>query len=149
MKSFIRQVSGVASNPSLCPDLDLQTRIIGFIISFILSALLMTFLVLLYHIICLFTLDEKGIVNIFMVVSDILSGLVLPLPFFPRFFQNIANILPFRYISDFPFRLYVGNIPLSEGLVGIIVQIIWMAILIIVGRILMKKALNKAVIQGG
>jgi len=124
-------------------------RFIIFIISFILSSLLMTFLVLLYHIICLFTLDEKGIVNIFMVVSDILSGLVLPLPFFPTFFQNIANILPFRYISDFPFRLYVGNIPLKEGVIGIVVQIIWMIILIIVGRILMKKALNKAVIQGG
>ena len=84
-----------------------------------------------------------------MVVSDILSGLVLPLPFFPTFFQNIANILPFRYISDFPFRLYVGNIPLKEGVIGIVVQIIWMIILIIIGQILMKKALNKAVIQGG
>ena len=37
MKSFIRQVSGVASNPSLCPDLDLKTRILGFVISFILG----------------------------------------------------------------------------------------------------------------
>ena len=71
-------------------------RFIIFIISFILSSLLMTFLVLLYHIICLFTLDEKGIVNIFMVVSDILSGLVLPLPFFPTFFQNRL----FRRFSD-------------------------------------------------
>ena len=124
-------------------------RFLIFIVSLILSSLLMTALILLYHIICLFTLDEKGIVNIFMVVSDILSGLVLPLPFFPTFFQNIANILPFRYISDFPFRLYVGNIPLKEGVIGIVVQIIWMIILIIVGRILMKKALNKAVIQGG
>jgi len=124
-------------------------RLIIFIFSFILSVLLMTFLVLLYHIICLFTLDEKGIVNIFMVVSDILSGLVLPLPFFPEFFQNIANILPFRYVSDFPFRLYVGNIPLTEGIIGIFVQIIWIIVLVIIGRFLMKKALNKAVIQGG
>lgn len=124
-------------------------RLIIFIISFILSSLLMTFVVLLYHVICLFTLDEKGIVNIFMVVSDILSGLVLPLPFFPLVFQKLANLLPYRYISDFPFRLYVGNIALSEGVVGIFVQIFWIILLMLLGKILMKKALKKAVIQGG
>lgn len=120
-----------------------------FIISMILSSILMTVLVVLYHVICLFTLDEKGVVNIFMVVSDILSGIIIPIPFFPKFMQNISNVLPFRYISDFPFRLYVGNITLNEGLVGIIVQIIWIIILFIIGKLLTKKALKKAVIQGG
>lgn len=124
-------------------------RFIVFIASFILSSFLMTVLILLYHIICLFTLDEKGIVNMFMVISDILSGLVLPIPFFPKYLQNVSNLLPFRYISDFPFRLYVGNITINEGLKGLIIQIIWIIILIIIGRILMKKALKKAVIQGG
>ena len=124
-------------------------RFIVFIASFILSSFLMTVLILLYHIICLFTLDEKGIVNMFMVISDILSGLVLPIPFFPKYLQNVSNLLPFRYISDFPFRLYVGNITINEGLKGLIIQIIWIIILIIIGRILMKKALKKTVIQGG
>ena len=109
----------------------------------------MTFLILLYHIICIFTLDEKGIVNIFMVLSDLLSGLAIPIPFFPKTLQYITNLLPFRYISDFPFRLYVGNITMNEGYIGIIYQIVWIIILVILGRILTKKALKKAVIQGG
>lgn len=125
------------------------TRLAVFLVSFILSSILMTALVLLYHIICLFTLDEKGVVNIFMISSDILSGMVLPIPFFPTFFQNIANVLPFRYISDFPFRFYVGNISMNEGYIGILFQIIWIVGIVILGRILMKKALKKAVIQGG
>ena len=124
-------------------------RLLLFIIAMILSSILMTVLTLLYHVICLFTLDDRGVVNIFMVVSDLLSGLVLPLPFFPDYLQKITNILPFRYITDFPFRLYVGNISINEGLIGIIVQIIWIIILVILGRLLTKKALNKAVIQGG
>lgn len=124
-------------------------RLILFIITMILSAILMTVLVLLYHVICLFTLDEKGVVNIFMVISDILSGLVIPIPFFPDYLRNISNILPFRYISDFPFRLYVGNITINEGFLGIGIQIIWIIILIIIGRLITKKALKKAVIQGG
>ena len=120
-----------------------------FIIAITLSTILMTSLVLLYHVICLFTLDDKGIVNIFMVVSDILSGLILPIPFFPEFLQNISNILPFRYISDFPFRLYVGNISIYDGIIGIFIQIIWIVILVLIGRFITKKALKQAIIQGG
>jgi len=124
-------------------------RFLIFIVSLILSSLLMTALILLYHIICLFTLDEKGIVNIFMVLSDILSGAVLPIPFFPKFLQIISNILPYRYVSDFPFRFYVGNISLNEGIYSIGIQIIWIIILVILGKLLIKKALKKAVVQGG
>lgn len=125
------------------------TRLLIFIPSLILSAFLMVFLVLLYHIICLFTLDEKGVVNILMVVTDILSGLVIPIPFFPDFLQKICNFLPFRYVSDFPFRFYVGNITIQEGLYGLLIQAIWIVILVILGRTLMKIALKKTVVQGG
>ena len=133
-------------------NLNLKTtmlRFILFIISLTFSSILVTVLILLYPIICLFTLDEKGIVNMFMVTSDILSGLVIPIPFFPSYLQKITNILPFRYVSDFPFRLYVGNITINESLISLIIQLIWIIILVILGNIFMKKALKKAVIQGG
>lgn len=142
-------VSSLLPKPyNLDPSVTLPIFLL-FLLTLILSSILMTVLVLLYHVICLLTLDEKGIVNIFMVVSDILSGLVIPIPFFPKYLQNISNLLPFRYISDFPFRLYVGNISINEGLTGILIQIIWIVILIIIGRFITKKALRKAVIQGG
>ena len=84
-----------------------------------------------------------------MVLADILSGLTIPIPFFPLFLQKISNILPFRYISDLPFRVFVGNIGIKEGLISIVFQIIWIIILVLLGKIIMKKALRKAVIQGG
>ena len=115
----------------------------------VLSTILMITLTLLYHVICIYTIDDKGIVNILMVTSDILSGMLLPIPFFPKYLQNISNVLPFRYITDFPFRFYVGNISINEGLIGILIQIIWITILIILGRLITKNALKKAVIQGG
>ena len=40
-KTFYRKISGAASNPSCCPDLDLKTRIIGFILSFIIGIFMM------------------------------------------------------------------------------------------------------------
>ena len=120
-----------------------------FLLAMMLSTILMTVLVLLYHVICLITLDEKGVVNMFMVLSDILSGLIIPVPFFPDYLQKISNVLPFKYITDFPFRLYIGNISTIEGLIGILTQIIWIIILVIFGRLITKKALKKTIIQGG
>ena len=40
-KSLYQTITGVSSNNSLCPDLDLKTRIIGFVISFIVGIFMM------------------------------------------------------------------------------------------------------------
>ena len=109
----------------------------------------MTAIITLYPIISMRTLTEKGIVEIIIALADILSGLVVPIPFFPKYFQAISKVLPFQYVSDLPFRIYVGNISLTEGINGLLIQIIWLLILIITGYILMNKSLKKAVVQGG
>lgn len=125
------------------------SRLLLFIIAMILSNLLMVSIVLFYHVLCLYTIDEKGIVNIFMVSSDVLSGLVIPVPFFPTFLQNISNILPFRYVSDFPFRLFVGMESFNNCLTGYVIQIIWIAILVTSGYLLTRKSLKRVAVQGG
>jgi len=135
-------------NYKLVLNISLPTLIL-FIITLILATFLMTVLVLFFHIMCLYTIDEKGIVNLFMILADILSGTTIPIPFFPDYLKNITNILPFRYICDLPFRFLVGNVPFNDVYIGIIIQIIWIIILFILGKILTTKALKKAVIQGG
>ena len=120
-----------------------------FITTLLTGSLLIIALSTLYPIIALITLNEKGIVNIFMVLSDLLSGLVVPIPFFPLFLKKISKLLPFQYISDLPFRIYVGNISINEGLKGLAIQIIWIIIIITIGYILMKKIMKKVIVQGG
>ena len=85
----------------------------------------------------------------FMVTSDVLSGLTIPVVFFPKYLQKVSNILPFRYVTDFPLRLYVGNIHINEGLIGILMQIIWIILLILLGKLLIRKASKRIVVQGG
>ena len=119
------------------------------ILAIILAGILASILSLLFHIICLFTIDDRGVVNMFMVTSDVLSGLTIPILFFPKYLQKLSNILPFRYITDFPLRLYVGNIHISEGLIGILIQIIWIILLILLGKLLVHKASKRIVVQGG
>lgn len=120
-----------------------------FIVSLVIGTLLMTSIITFYHVITLKELNEQGITNIFMALSDLLSGGVVPIPFFPLFLQKIANILPFRYVSDLAFRIYSGNIGIKEGLFGILIQIVWLIIMLLVGNILTNKNLRRIVVQGG
>lgn len=120
-----------------------------FFIALIIGILLMTAIVTLYHILTIFTLNEKGVIGIIMAFADIFSGLVVPLPFFPSFLKTIAKILPFGYVSDIPFRIYTSNINIVDAKECIIIQLIWILIITLIGYILSKIALKKAVIQGG
>ena len=120
-----------------------------FFLSLVVGAFLVTALSVLYPILTLLTLNEKGIVNIVIVIADLLSGVGVPIVFFPNFLKKISSFLPFQYISDLPFRIYVGNISIMNGFFGIMIQLIWVFLLILLGLFLMKKNLKRIVVQGG
>lgn len=123
--------------------------LILFMISLFIGTLLITAISVFYPIVMLTTLNEKGIVNIIVVVADILSGVVVPVPFFPKVLKIISSYLPFQYVSDLPLRLYVGNIGINSGIKMIIIQVVWLIILIVIGYLLIKKNLKRVEVQGG
>ena len=125
------------------------SALILFVVSLFIGTLLITAISVFYPIVMLTTLNEKGIVNIMVVLADILSGVVVPIPFFPKILKVISSYLPFQYVSDLPFRLYVGNIRVINGINMIIIQVIWLFILIILGYLLIKKNLKRVEVQGG
>lgn len=81
----------------------------------------------------------------------IASGMLrfMPVALLPMFIQKSTYYLPFRLIGDLPFRIYSNNVGMSEGLISIGLQIIWIFILVILGNYIVKKSLNKVFIQGG
>ena len=54
-----------------------------------------------------------------------------------------------RSYKDLPFRIYISNISIDTAIKGIIIQFIWIIIIGILGYVLSKSALKKAVVQGG
>jgi ABC-2 type transport system permease protein len=130
----------------LPPTLD---NFLMFIFSLVLSCLLVTSLSLIVHIITMFTIDSRGITSAYSMIAEVFMGLVIPIPFFPLWMKKVADVLPFRYIGDFPYRVYSGSISILEGKTLIISSLVWMIISIIFGYLLSKYALKKAVIQGG
>lgn len=122
---------------------------IVFMVALLLSFLLISALTVIVHLMTMFTLDSRGITTIYSVIADLFMGGIIPLPFFPNWLKSIANFLPFRFISDFPFRIYSGSITLQNGLSLILKAIGWIIFSIMLGLFISRKALRKAVIQGG
>jgi len=80
---------------------------------------------------------------------EVLSGALVPVVMLPMFIQEATYDLPFRLISDLTFRLYTNNMGISEGLLSLGFQVIWIIVLILVGNFIVKKSLKKVFVQGG
>ena len=104
---------------------------------------------MIYHLLIFYTLDEKGIITLFMVIGEIFAGGTIPIAFFTKFLRIISSLLPFRYIADLPFRIYSGNISINESISVLIGGLIWSVVMIIFGYLLSRKALKNASVQGG
>lgn len=120
-----------------------------FLIGILLAGLLNCTLITIVHILVMFTVDSRGLFAIYGTIADFFMGGLIPLTMLPVGLQKIAYHLPFRYIQDFPLRVYSGNISVSEGISLLGGSIIWIIILIIVGLLINKLALKKAVVNGG
>lgn len=120
-----------------------------FLLTLFLGAFLSTALSTLNPVIVLKTLNEKGVSSILIAVGDILSGIAIPIPFLPAFIGNVSAFLPFQYVSDLPFRIYIGNIQGGAILVGIIMQIIWIVLIMLISHAILTSSLKRVVAQGG
>jgi len=120
-----------------------------FIVTLMLGLILIVAISMLIYISTFYTMSPTGSLLIFGVFGEFLSGLIIPVPLMPEWLKNIVYVLPFRYISDLPFRIYAGNIGIKEGLISILVQLLWILIIVGLGRLWMGRALKKVVIQGG
>jgi ABC-2 type transport system permease protein len=96
-----------------------------------------------------YTMSGIGSLLIFGVFGEFLSGLIIPVPLMPEALKKLVYILPFRYSSDLPFRVYAGNIGTKEALLSIGVQFLWICLIVVLGRLWMSKSLKRIIVQGG
>lgn len=95
------------------------------------------------------TMSPAGSIGIFGIIGEFFSGMTIPIPLMPQWLQRICMILPFRYTSDLPFRVYSGNIAANEAFMGIALQLIWIMVLIPTGAFIMRRVTRLSVVQGG
>jgi ABC-2 type transport system permease protein len=81
------------------------------------------------------TTRVNAINQMYFVVVLFLSGQVAPLTLFPHAVQNIASLLPFRWMISFPVELILGNLTPGEMLMGFAAQAAWLAVCLLFVRV--------------
>ncbi|HEX3550411.1 MAG TPA: ABC-2 family transporter protein [Candidatus Elarobacter sp.] len=123
--------------------------LLAFAFSFLLGYLVNFCLNFLMNCIAFWTLETFAIQLMVRWVSDLLSGQIVPLIFFPGLFQKIVLALPFAAIYSTPLLIYLGTIPPSDYLRAFAVQAGWCAVFAGLSALVWRAAQRRVVVQGG
>jgi ABC-2 type transport system permease protein len=94
-------------------------------------------------------LDYRGPVLFALAINLVLSGMIIPLSFFPAPLDTLARLTPFAAILMAPIDLYTGNPVGGSAALVILLQVTWGVVLLAAGRSVLGAGTRKLVLQGG
>lgn len=121
----------------------------AFALSFVLGYLVNFLLNFLMNTVAFWTLETFAIQLMIRWASDLLGGQLIPLDFFPGFFGQIVEGLPFAAIYSTPLRIYIGELPPSAWLGAFGIQAMWLVIFAAFATVVWRMAERRVVVQGG
>ncbi len=80
---------------------------------------------------------------------ELLSGLLVPLTFFPAAAQRVAAWLPFEHIAFTPLQIYLGKLTAAQAARALATQWVWVVALLWLGHHWWRAATRKITIHGG
>lgn len=83
------------------------------------------------------------------IVFVLLSGGIFPLEVFGERFVQVMNFLPFKYTVNFPINVLNGRAAPGEIAVGLLVQVIWIGLCLLLSRYLWRLGSKRYVAVGG
>ena len=94
-------------------------------------------------------LDVRGPVQLGWLVAHFLSGMYIPIVFFPDWLESVARALPFCSMLQVPAEVWLGKHRGADLLTAYSVQIAWAIALGLAGRYVMSRGERRLVVQGG
>jgi len=100
------------------------------------------------------TTRNTAINQMYFVTMFFFSGQVAPLSLLPAVIQAIADLLPFRWMLSFPVEGLLGRVSpeaILKGAIlkGVAAQLIWLAVIFVVLRVLWRAAVRRYSAVGG
>lgn len=121
----------------------------AFLLSFTGAILLGAALTTLMSISLLWTISGDGVAKVLSTLMWVCSGIIIPLPFLPDWTQPLFMVLPFRGMMDTPFRIYLGHLSGGAAAMALLHQLVWIVLLLALGRFLLSRARRRITVQGG
>ncbi|WP_079170193.1 ABC transporter permease [Mangrovactinospora gilvigrisea] len=110
---------------------------------------IITLLSVVVGMVSFWTIELNGMIVIYWMISQFLSGTMVPLWFMPSLLRDFAKILPFQAFSYTPNAIYVGQIGAADAIGAIAIQLVWVALLYVLCVLIWRRAIRRVVIQGG
>jgi ABC-2 type transport system permease protein len=86
-----------------------------------------------------FWTTRVGAINqMYFLLLLFLSGQIAPIELLPQPIQWITAILPFRWMLGFPVELWMGRLTPMEMLAGLVAQAVWVALSLVLVRIVWR-----------
>ena len=97
----------------------------------------------------IYFISIKGIIYSKNLIIELLSGLLIPIDWFPAWFQLMSKFLPFQAIAYFPLSVYLGRVDTNMLAKPLALQLAWFLILYVIGRLIWQICQRRILIQGG
>ncbi len=120
-----------------------------FILSLAASLLIKFGIVYIAGLLCFWTSSAFGIAWGRAAITNLFSGALVPLAFFPGWLERIALLLPFQGIVYIPASIYLGHLTGLQALQHIGLQLVWVGILWGCGKVMWSFAVRQVTIHGG
>jgi ABC-2 type transport system permease protein len=104
---------------------------------------------LLTGVLAFFILNNQGLIWAKRVVVDLLSGLTIPIVFYPDWMQKVLAFLPFQAISYLPSTVLVKGLSGEAFVHAVLIQAVWCMLLWVPIQLIWLKARKMLIVQGG
>jgi ABC-2 type transport system permease protein len=93
--------------------------------------------------------EVRGPVMLYVLVSGLLGGHLIPVQMFPGWLQAVAYATPFPALMQMPIDLVTGQAVGWAAVGHVAVQLGWAVALLALGRVVLAAATKRLVVQGG
>lgn len=101
------------------------------------------------YILSFYTVSPQGLRVFYSSATELLAGMIVPLPFFPEGIRRVLELLPFASMQNVPLRIYGGAMGTEEMLRAVLLQVFWLVVLTATGERACRRAEKKVTVQGG
>jgi ABC-2 type transport system permease protein len=94
-------------------------------------------------------LDYRGPIMVVVWTNGLLSGLLVPLNYWPERAEEVVRLLPFAGLVQIPVDIILGKSTEADLAIALALQAGWAVALMLAGRLMLAMAVRKVVVQGG
>jgi len=114
-----------------------------FLTAIVLGHFVSFFITYAFGLLALYFVETRSLFNFWYMPMIIFSGQIAPIAMFPPGVQAFAFWLPFRYTIGLPTEILLGRLSTLEVRQGLLMQVAWIVIALIIGRILWRSGLKR------